>query len=131
MLVLALQSQLRNSVQKPRVSQRALHTGQSYDVTFPALHSQEAFQEQGRHLSEAGIKPHLSEAPWNRWMCQHQLSGMSVTMVGGQKNLQLAGVCQFLVGRKTLKCLQMFLSADPDFTAVVSLSGRPVGWTLR
>lgn len=56
---------------------------------------------------------------------------MSVTMVGGQNNLQLVGVCQFLVCIKILEHLQMFLSSDPDFTTVLSLSDRLVGWTLR
>lgn len=35
--------------------------------------------------------------------------------------MQLAGICPFLVCRKILKHLQMFLASDSDFTAVFSL----------
>lgn len=69
-----------------------------------------------------GIKSRLSEAACNRWMLPHQLTGISITMVGSQNNLQLAGVCQFLVDRKIFKHLQMFLVSDTGFTAVLSLA---------
>lgn len=55
-------------------------------------------------------------------MLPHQLAGISITMVGSQNNLQLAGVCQFLVDRKIFKHLQMFLVSDTGFTAVLSLA---------
>lgn len=59
-------------------------------------------------------------------MLRHRVVGISVMVVIGQKDLQLAGICQFLGYRKMLERLQVWLVSQ-----LPSLSGRAVGWTSR
>lgn len=92
-------------------------------VQWPLQHysCRKPFRSRDVLCQRLGIKPHLLGTAWTRWMLPHQLAGISVTTVGAQKNLQLARVCQFLVYRKVFEHLQIFLSSDCDFTAVLSL----------
>jgi len=71
----------------------------------------------------------LSLVAWSRWMLIHQVAGISVTVVIGQKDLPLAGICQFLGYSKMLEHLQVWLVTLAS--QLPSLSGRAVGWTSR